>query len=101
MHKVCPSREHSATLVMFAIVGHTLGHPQMVQQGCHVPQGHSVSQALLSLILVALEHTVRAPAEQVIRTVSCVILATFVLRSNLRHRKDHVTLGIIALKVPS
>lgn len=73
----------------------------MEQQGDHVPKGHFVLQALLSLILVVLEPTVRALVERVTKTVSCAILDTSVLGKNLRHQKDHVTLGIIAQRGPS
>lgn len=99
-HKVCPSQEHSATLVMSAMVVHILEHPMMVSQGDHVPKGHSVWPALLNLILVALEHTVKALAGRVTRIVSCVIRATTVLGSSLQPQKDHVMLGITAQKDP-
>lgn len=100
MHKVCPSQEHSATLVIFARVVRTLEHPLMASQGDHVLKEHFVLQALLNLILVVLEHIVKALAGQVTRTVSCAILATFVLRSSLQPQKGHAMLGIIAQKVP-
>lgn len=101
MHKVCPSQEPSATLAMYVIVEHTLEHPMMVLQGDHVPRGHFVLQVPLNLILVVLEHTVRALVEQVTRIVSCVIPATFVLGSSLQLLKEHVMLGITVQRDPS
>lgn len=82
MRKVCPFQEHSATLVISAFVEHTLEHPLMASQGDHVLKERFVLQALLNLILVVLEHTVKALVGQVTRTASCVILATIVLRSS-------------------
>ena len=101
MHRVCPSQEPSATLAMYVMVEHTLEHPMMAQQGDHVPREHFVLQVLLNLILVVLEHTVRALVEQVTRIVSCVMLATIVLRNSLQPLKEHVTLGITAERDPS
>lgn len=82
MLKVSPFQEHSVTQVMCAMVEHILELPMMEKQEDLVLKGHSVSQGLLNLILVVLEHTVRALVEQVTKTVSCVILDTSVLRSN-------------------
>lgn len=100
MHKVCLSQEHSVTLAMSAMVEHTQEHPMMVSQGDHVQKEHSVLQGLLNLILVALEDTVKALVEQVTRTVSCVIVATSVLRSSLQPQKGHAILDIIAQRGP-
>ena len=82
MLKVSPFQEHSVTQVMCAMVEHILELPMMEQQEDLVLKGRSALQALLNLILVVLEHTVRALVEQVTKTVSCVILDTSVLRSN-------------------
>ena len=101
MHKVCPFQEPSATLVMFVMVEHTLEHPMMALQEDHVPKGHFVWRVPLNLILVVLEHTVRALVEQVTRIVSPVILATFVHGSSLQPRKEHVMLGITVQRNPS
>ena len=100
MRKVCLSQEHSATLVISALVEHTQEHPMMVSQEDHVQKGHSVLQGLLNLILVALERTVKALVGQVTRIVSCVILATSVLRSSLQPQKGHAILDIIAQRGP-
>ena len=101
MHKVCPFQEPSATLVMFVMVEHTLEHPMMALQEDHVPKGHFVWRVPLNLILVVLEHTVRALVEQVTRIVSRVILATSVHGSSLQPRKEHVMLGITVQRNPS
>ena len=82
MLKVSPFQEHSVTQVMCAMVEHILELPMMEQQEDLVLKGRSALQALLNLILVVLEHTVRALVEQATKTVSCVILDTSVLRSN-------------------
>ena len=82
MLKVSPFQERSVTQVMCAMVERILELPMMEKQEDLVLKGHSVSQGLLNLILVVLEHTVRALVEQVTKTVSCVILDTSVLRSN-------------------
>lgn len=82
MLKVSPFQERSVTQVMCAMVERILEHPMMEQQEDLVLKGRSALQALLNLILVVLEHTVRALVEQATKTVSCVILDTSVLRSN-------------------
>ena len=82
MLKVSPFQERSVTQVMCAMVERILELPMMEKQEDLVLKGHSVSQGLLNLILVVLEHTVRALVEQATKTVSCVILDTSVLRSN-------------------
>ena len=82
MLKVSPFQERSVTQVMCARAEHILELPMMGKQENLVLKGRSALQALLNLILVVLEHTVRALVEQVTKTVSCVILDTSVLRSN-------------------
>ena len=82
MLKVSPFQERSVTQVMCVMAEHILELPTMEKQGDLVPKGLSVLPALLNLILVVLEHTVRALVEQVTKTVSCVILDTSVPRSN-------------------
>lgn len=101
MHRVCPFQEPSVTLAMYVMVERTLEHPMMALQGDHVPKGHFVWQVPLNLILVVLEHTVRALVEQVTRIVSCVILATIVQSSSLQPRKEHAMLGITVQRDPS
>ena len=101
MLKVSPFQERSVTQVMCAMVERILELPMMEKQEDLVLKGHSVSQGLLNLILVVLEHTVRALVEQATKTVSCVILDTSVLRSNSQLQKDHVTLVIIVQRGPS
>ena len=101
MHRAYPFQEPSATLAMYVMVEHTLEHPMMVLQEDHVPKGHSVWQVPLNLILVVLEHTVRALVEQVTRIVSCVILATFVHGNSLHARKEHAMLGFTVQRAPS
>ena len=82
MLKVSPFQERSVTQVMCAGAEHTLELLMMGKQENLVLKGHSALQAHLNSILVVLEHTVRAPVEQVTKTVSCVILDTSVLRSD-------------------
>lgn len=101
MRKVCPSQELNVTLAMYVLVERTLGHPMMAQQGDHVPREHFVFQVLLNLILVVLEHTVRALVELVTRIVSCAMLATIALGNSLQPLKDHVMPGITAQRDPS
>ena len=101
MHRACPFQEPSATLAMSVMVEHTLEHPMMASQEDHVRKGHFVWPVPLNLILVVLEHTVRALVEQVTRIVSCVILATFVHGNSLHVRKEHAMLGITVQRAPS
>ena len=101
MHRVCPFQEPSATLAMYVMVERILEHPMMALQGGHVPKGHFVWQVPLNLILVVLEHTVRALVEQVTRLVCCVIPATIVQSSSLQPLKEHAMLGITVKRDPS
>lgn len=101
MQRACPFQEPSATLAMSVMVEHTLEHPMMASREDHVRKGHFVWQVPLNLILVVLEHTVRALVEQVTRIVSCVIVATSVHGNSLHVRKEHAMLVITVQRAPS